>query len=503
MKIEVTDTTLKDLQTPMIALGITQDTQPRLAGLAAEVDAALTGQISAILEAGDFRGKPNETLVLYTHGAIPTPRVLLVGLGKLEEITYDVIREVAATATTRAQELGLNALHIPLLYVDKLDTLRVAEVIAEGSILAQYRYQELKTEAGEEDQPTELDNLTVLARPGEHLPEIEAAVKAGEIIAQSTNLARDLINRPANLATPSEIASVARSLSKGTALRCHVLDAEEMEHLGMHLLLSVNQGSQEPAKLVVLEYNADRRDLPTIVLVGKGITFDSGGISLKPSQNMDRMKGDMAGAAAVIAALRAAALLELPLHVVGLTPLTDNMPDARATKPGDVIRSMKGLTVEIISTDAEGRLVLADALTYAGEFEPDAIFDIATLTGGRVIALGAHAAAVMGADPLIERLRRAGEYVAERVWPLPLFQEYGKQLESEVADLKNVGGREASTITGGFFLSRFVPDGVPWVHIDIAGLALVDKSRPYIPKGGTGFGARLLIETLRSWQTRE
>lgn len=503
MNIKVTDEALQDLQTPLIALGVAQDAQPRLAGLAAEIDAALTGQISAILEAGDFRGQLNETLILYTRGALPTPRVMLVGLGKPEEITYDVIRQAAAAAATRANELGLEALHIPLLHVDKLEATRVAEAIAEGVTLALYRFQELKTEDAENADRAKLTTLTVLMRPGEPLHEIEASIKTGEIIAESTNIARDLINRPANLATPSAIASVAQSLAEDTALRCQVLEVEDMERLGMHLLLSVNRGSQEPAKLVVLEHNANRQDLPTVVLVGKGITFDSGGISLKPSQNMERMKGDMAGAAAVIGALRAAALLNVPLHVVGLAPLTENMPDARATRPGDVVRSLKGLTVEIVNTDAEGRLILADALTYAARFEPDAILDIATLTGGRVVALGAHAAAVMGTDSLIEHLQEAGERVAERVWPLPLFPEYGKQLESEVADLKNVGGRDASTITGGFFLSRFVPENVPWVHIDIAGLAIVDKPRPYVPKGGTGFGTRLLIELLRTWLARK
>jgi leucyl aminopeptidase len=272
-----------------------------------------------------------------------------------------------------------------------------------------------------------------------------------------------------------------------------------MASLGMHLLLSVNQGSDEPARLIVLEHNADRHDLPTIALVGKGITFDTGGISLKSSQGMVTMKGDMGGAAAVLGVLQAVAQLDLPLHVVGLAPVTDNMPDARATKPGDVKRSLKGLTVEILNTDAEGRLILADALTYAGEYAPEAIFDIATLTGSRIVALGDHAAAAMGDDRLIEKLRAAGETVRERVWPLPLFKEYGKQLESDVADLKNVGGRSAGSITAGFFLSKFVPEDTPWVHIDIAGLEIKDAADAYVPKGGTGFGVRLLLETLRKW----
>jgi leucyl aminopeptidase len=214
---------------------------------------------------------------------------------------------------------------------------------------------------------------------------------------------------------------------------------------------------------------------------------------------MVKMKGDMGGAAAVVGTLRAVALLGLPINVVGLTPLTENMPDARATHPGDVITSLKGLSVEIVNTDAEGRLILADALTYAGEFDPDAVLDIATLTGGRIVALGAHAAAVMGDDDVIKHLTRSGETTGERVWQLPLFKEYGRQLESDVADLKNTGGRAASTITAGFFLSKFVPEETPWVHVDIAGLGITDEARPHVPKGGTGYGVRLLVEALRTW----
>jgi len=307
------------------------------------------------------------------------------------------------------------------------------------------------------------------------------------------------VNRPANIATPTHIAEAAARMAAETGLRCEVLDKAALEALGMHTLLSVNRGGDEPARMVILEHNAGREDLPVAVLVGKGITFDTGGISLKPGENMHRMKGDMGGAAAVIGALRAMALLDVPLRVVGLAPLTENMPDAHATKPGDVVRSFKGLTVEILNTDAEGRLILADALTYAGTFGPAAVFDIATLTGARVVALGDHAAAVMGDEALITRLRAAGDATYERVWPLPLFEEYGEQLKSGVADVANIGGRAGGSITAGYFLSKFAPDGVPWAHIDIAGLDQTEKDLPYIPKGATGFGVRLFVELLRRW----
>ncbi len=279
-----------------------------------------------------------------------------------------------------------------------------------------------------------------------------------------------------------------------------VLDEVEMAELKMGALLSVAHGSEEPARFIILEHNAERADLPTIVLVGKGITFDSGGISLKKSEGMERMKGDMGGAAAVMGATRAAALLDLPLHVVCLAPVTENMPDGRATKPGDVVRAMNGLTIEVINTDAEGRLILADALTYAGRFHPDAIFDAATLTGACVVALGHDVAGAMGDEALITRLRAVETVCGERVWPLPLFELYDEQIKSTVADVKNVGGRPAGAITAARFLSKFVPEGVAWVHLDIAGLFLSDKERPYQPKGATGFGVRLLAETLRRWE---
>jgi len=499
MEIKARVEHISTTETDAIALGLFDGLTPPLTGGVGELDAALDHEIGALLDAGEFRGKTNETLVLYTHGRIKARRVILVGLGKEEKVTLDRVRQAAATAAIKARDLGLASLTFALSSLpDFASPAKLAEAISEGAVLGLYRFGELKTERGEER--ADPAQLVIIATDAAALNEVETGLQAGRVIAESTALARDLVNRPSNVATPSHIARVAEEVADATGLACRVLDKATMEALGMHLLLSVNQGGNEPARMVVLEHNADREDLPTVALVGKGITFDTGGISLKPGQGMEAMKGDMGGAAAVIGTLRAVALLDLPLHVVGLTPLTENMPDSLATKPGDVVTSLKGLTVEIINTDAEGRLILADALTYAGEFAPDAIFDIATLTGSRIIALGDHAAAALGDGALIEHLRHAGEATMERVWPLPLFEEYGEQLKSDVADLQNIGGRPAGTITAGFFLSRFIPNEVPWVHIDIAGLGLTDKARPYAPKGGTGFGVRLFVEALRTWE---
>ncbi len=499
MRIEVVAGRIEEQPAQAIVVNLFEGTTSP-GGATGAVDRALGGQIQAIIEAGDFKGKRDEMIVLYPpKGALPAQRVLVVGLGKPEKFTLDGVRYAAAVAARKARALGVTHVHTVMhgAGAGGIEPRRAAEAVVEGTLLGLYRFRELKTER--DDDPPDVEALTLVEFDAAQVEAMREGARVGRIIAESTMLARDLSNRPANIATPAHIAQVARQVAEETGLRYRLLDKAKMEALGMHLLLSVNQGGGEPAQMVILEHNAES-DLPTVALVGKGITFDSGGISLKSGSGMARMKGDMSGAAAVLGAMVAVAQLDLPLRVIGLMPLTENMPDAHATKPGDVFRSLKGLTVEVINTDAEGRLILADALTYAGEFHPDAILDIATLTGARSVALGAHAAAVLGDERLIARLREAGETTRERVWPLPLFEEYGEQLKSEVADLKNVGGRPAGVITAAYFLSRFVPDGVPWAHLDIAGLDAVDKDKSYRVKGATGFGVRLFVETLRHWE---
>ena len=469
------------------------------AGASGAVDAALDGAISALIAAGDFRGKSNEVVVLYPAGKLPARRVFIVGLGKAEKFSVEGIRKAAAAVARKARELGVTRLHTIVhgAGIGGIEMEAAAQAVVEGTLLSLYRYHELKTQL--EDVRPNLETLTLVEFDPTKRAALEAGAQAGRIIAEAVWLARDLVNRPANVATPSAIAETARAMADAVGLHCRIMEKPEMEALGMGAFLAVNQGGGEPAKMVILEHNAGREDLPTVVLVGKGITFDSGGISIKPSQDLWKMKDDMAGAAAVIGALQAVAGLDAPLHVVGLAPLTENMPDAWASKPGDVVKSLKGLTVEIHSTDAEGRMILIDALTYAAHFKPQAIVDIATLTGAQAVALGTPAAAVMGDDTLVARLREAGNATYERVWPLPLFEEYGEQLKSDVADVRHLGNRMGGCIHAGFFMSKFVPEGVPWAHIDMAAQGLADEERPYIPKGGTGYGVRLLAEMLRRW----
>lgn len=469
-------------------------------GATAALDQALSGQITSLIKGGDFKGKSNEIAVLYPSGKLPAQRVILVGLGKPEKFTVEAARQASATAAKKARDLGVTHLHSVVhgAGAGGLSPESAAQAVVEGTILGLYRFLELKTKR--EDIKPDLTSLTLVEFDASRQAALESGATVGQIMAESTCLARDLVNRPANIANPTHIAAVASEMAEDVGLQCRIMEKPELEELGMEAFLSVNWGGGDPARMVILEHNAGVSDLPTVVLVGKGITFDTGGISIKPAKDMWLMKGDMAGAAAVIGALRAAALLELPLHIVGLTPLTENMPDAFAAKPGDVVRSLKGLTIEITNTDAEGRMALADALTYAGEFHPDAIIDIATLTGSHVVALGEHAAGAMGDESLLEQLKVAGEETRERIWPMPMFEEYAEQLKSNVADIVHLGGRPAGCVTAGIFLSKFVPNDVPWVHLDIAGMEIVASPRPYIAKGATGMGVRLFVETLRNWK---
>ena len=328
---------------------------------------------------------------------------------------------------------------------------------------------------------------------------IDQGLRIGRTVSEAVYLARDLVNGPSNEVTPSLLAEKAKTIAKDCGMGIEVLEVSQAEAMGMGAFVAVAKGSQEPGKFIALEYNKGK-GLDTIALVGKGITFDSGGISIKPSENMERMKDDMSGAAAVLATLHAAARLQLPLHLVGIMPATENLPSGKAYKPGDILKTLSGQTVEVISTDAEGRLILSDALTYSLRYQPKAIIDLATLTGACVIALGDYVIGLFGNDDtLLKRIEDACSKTGEKAWRLPLWDEYFDYLKSDAADFRNVGTRAAGAIIGAIFLSKFVGK-IPWVHLDIAGPASIEKERPYIPRGGTGAGVRLLIQLLRDWK---
>lgn len=469
----------------------------RVPRFARGLDVALGGGIGAALQRGDFGGKPAELLPLPGDGLAAT-RVLLVGLGPDREVDAEALRRATAAAVRAGRARKSRRVGIVPPPRRRPEPAAVGQALAEGALLGAYRFDKYRTL---QEPPTPVTTCELLAPDAGAASALRSGVRVGAIVAESANFARDLANEPGSVATPEWLAQAARKLGAELGLRVRVLEERELERRHMGGILAVGRGSSNPPRLIVLEHKppAGRRKRRTVALVGKGITFDSGGISIKPAANMDAMKMDMAGGAAVIGALRAVALLDLPLHVVGIVPAAQNSPGGGAYLPGDVIRTASGKTIEVLNTDAEGRIVLADALHHALGFEPAAIVDLATLTGACVVALGSECAGMMGNDERLQaRIKSAGERAHERVWPLPLWDEHRKLVESHIADIKNTAGREAGTITAAAFLSHFVGN-VPWAHLDIAGNESTGTEGPYCTQGATGFGVRLLAELLRTW----
>ncbi|MFH1086231.1 MAG: leucyl aminopeptidase [Chloroflexota bacterium] len=496
MQIEVRVGASQEAPSELIVVNLCEGvTEPT--GATGAVDRALGGAIRELIASGDLKGRKGETAVLYTRGAIPARRVMVAGLGPREKLTADGVRQVAAEVARAVRKLGVRRYHsiVHGAGAGGLDLAVATQALVEGTILGDYVYVGAKTDTA--DLEPRLEALTVAPYAAEDEARVRVAADAGRAIAEAVCLARDLGNRPANLLTPALLAELAADLAAQHGLACTVLGRDQMAELGMGALLGVAQGSAQPPKFVVLEHNAGQPALDTYVIVGKGITFDSGGISLKPSDGMEQMKYDMSGAAVTLGVLRAVAELRLPLHVVGLIPATENLPSGTAYKPGDVLTSMAGLSIEVISTDAEGRLILADALAYARRYAPKAVVDLATLTGACVVALGHVTTGLMGNNPdLLQALKAAADATGEKAWELPLYDEYAEQIKSDVADVKNTGGRPAGAITAGLFLSKFAT-AYPWAHLDIAGTAWADKTAGYQIKGATGRCVRLLVHWLQ------
>ena len=454
--------------------------------------------IRKILKRNDLAGKLyRETVFFPEHGPAP-PMIILIGLGKRDEFTLDKLRGAAAKAGKAAQSHREEKL---ILLLDpsylRIEGPEAAGAAVEGVTLGLYRFSAFKTLDQEEGQ--DLQFLTILVPERSRLKAVRAEVAVAVKICRAAYLARDLTSMPANELTPAVLAEKAQILAEGRAkLTVTILSVPEMKRLGMNSLLGVASGSDQEPKFIIVSYLGGDEATSPVVFVGKALTFDSGGISLKPAEKMDEMKSDMAGGAAVLGAVNAAADLELPINVVALIPATENMPGGKACRPGDILRSMSGKTIEVINTDAEGRLILADALHYASRFEPAAIIDVATLTGACIVALGEQVTGMMGADgPLKEEIKRASQQTGEMVWELPLWENYHEQIKSEVADFKNSAGRTGGAITAAAFLSKFVGP-YPWVHLDIAGPAWLTKETAYQPKGASGVGVRLLVRFLRN-----
>jgi leucyl aminopeptidase len=446
-------------------------------------------------ELGDFAGKEGETLVLYTRRTGKPCRVVLTGLGERKKLTLEQYRRSSAAAAKRARSLkaGSLAIFVPPVAAEYQSAV---SALAEGAILSLYRYD--KYISKKPDAPPDLLEITVCTERPAYLEAGCEAVERAQVVCEATYLARDLANAPGNELFPETLAEAARLSAERCCYSARILDEREIRELGMGGVMGVSQGSAHPPRFIILQYG-DTKKSP-IVLVGKGVTFDSGGISIKPSAGMAEMKMDMSGAAAVIGAFEAVSRLRLPVHVVGLIPCVENMPSGSSIRPGDIIRHYNGKTSEVDNTDAEGRLILADALAFAEKYKPSAVVDLATLTGAVVVALGHHVSGMLGNDVvLMEKLRIAGETTYERVWQLPLFDEYEKLIKSDVADVKNVGGRWAGAITGAWFLKKFV-GSYKWVHLDIAGTAILEENGEYTQKGASGVGVRLLTELLRRWK---
>lgn len=436
----------------------------------------------------EFSGKQNEVFLMKAPAAVKPERLLLVGLGKKEQISTEKIRQAGGKAATYLRDMGMKK---AALSTDFLSELKIspAEFI-EGALLGLYTYKKYKKNGNNKT----LANVTVLA---DRTLELSDRIKRAEVITKAVCFARDLVNAPGNDMTPTHLAKVALSL-RTKDLSVKVLDKNDAKKLGMGAFLAVAKGSGEEPRFIVLDYKGAKG--APVVLVGKAITFDSGGLSLKPSDGMEKMKYDMAGGAAVLGVLKASAALRTPVHLMGIIPATENLPGGTATKPGDVVTSLSGKTIEIINTDAEGRLIISDAIEYAKRFKPRAIIDIATLTGACSIAFGNEAVAMMGNDrKLLDVLKKSGEMTYERVWEMPLFEEYDEYLKSDIADIKNIGGRNGGLVTAAYFLYKFAGD-TPWAHLDIAGTAWTDKDKPYVPKGASGIGARLIIDAIKELQ---
>jgi leucyl aminopeptidase len=463
--------------------------EPGLAPAGARVDRALDGLVGRALQEERFEGRLGETTHVHTAGRLPAKRVLVVGLGPQRDLTADTVRRASAAALRRARDLGARAV-VAALSGGRLTARARAQAVAEGALLGLYTFDRYKARKAEDRA---VETLTLVVDRGD-LAAVRQGVRVGELTAEATAFARDLINEPANSVTATVLAEEAEKIAKAGGLRVRVYDRAACEKMGMGAFMGVNRGSQEPPRFIHLTYTPRGQSRRRVALIGKGITFDSGGLDLKPPDAMERMKGDMSGAAAVLGVMKVLSRLGPPVEVHGLVAATDNMPSGSAIKPGDILRAMNGKTIEVNNTDAEGRLTLADAMGYANkEIRPEEMVDIATLTGACSIALGSLCGGAMTNAPgLQSRVLAAGEAVGERLWPLPLIDEYKEGLKSEVADMKNTGPRPGGAITAGLFLREFAGD-TPWVHLDIAGAAFTDKDLPYASKGGVGFGTRTLI----------
>ena len=461
-------------------------------GDTATIDKALDGAISQLINQGEIKGRLNEVTIIHSLDRLPASRVAVIGLGKQQELTLDKIRGAVAETCRllRQKEVDSIATVVQGAGVAGISLESAAQAMTEGTLLGLYSFRRHITKEAEHG---EIKQLLIVSSDGNKLPYLEQGCHKGRLLAEATNLARDMVNEPANYMTPAHMAERAKRIGETYGLEYAILEQDQMEELGMGALLGVSQGSRQPPKFIILNYKRGDTTEIDLALVGKGITFDSGGLSIKPSEKMEEMKGDMAGGASVMAAISAIAQLKPKINVTALIPCTENLPGENALKPGDVLTAMNGKTIEIISTDAEGRLILADALSYTKKLGAKSIVDVATLTGACIVALGnVCSGAFSNNQELVDKVIAAGAEVGDLIWQMPMYDQYKEQNRSDVADIKNIGGRYAGAITAAQFLAEFVDD-TSWVHLDIAGTSMSEKERAYFVKGATGIPTRTLV----------
>ncbi len=494
MNITVKKGNLADTKTQAVIVALCEG-EKTFSELVSKIDQKTGGLLSDLLKSGDFEARPSQISVIYTR-SLPAKRIALVGLGRKSELNLEKIRNAFAKVMQHLRGLNITDAATTIdwtLLPDQKE--KIIAAIAEGATLGLYQYTTYKTVGC--DELKEMRQLEIVAETKDYSFILDE-IKKTNIITNAVYFARNLISAPANEMTPTIMAAHAGKIAKRKNVSCRILDRGKLKILGMNALLGVAAGSHQPPKLIILEYAGGKKGDAPIALVGKGLTFDSGGISMKPAEKMDEMKTDMSGGAAVMAVIMAAADLKLPVNIVGLVPATENMPGGSALKPGDILKSYSGKTIEVLNTDAEGRLILADALSYASKYKPAAIIDIATLTGACIVALGDDVIGMLGTDEQLKKeINQAAQTTGELVWELPLWESYSELIRSDIADYKNSGGRTAGTITAAAFLGKFVGD-YPWVHLDIAGPAWTAKDKAYIPRGASGVTVRLLVEYLQN-----
>jgi leucyl aminopeptidase len=500
MQVEASHGPFEQLDVQALAIAVFKDEKPT-EGFLKRLDDLTNGFIEAAIELEEFAGKEGDTAYFHLIGndKVKARRLLLVGVGDAADYTTASVSNMAGTAVRSLRAKNAKSIGVVPRTKDNADAASAAAV--QGAYISIFDPDKYRTV--DKEQKT-VEKLVVVIEGADEAT-LKQGVETGRIVGESLNFTRDLANEPGAYMTPTDMAERAREVANQFGLNIDVLDEARMEQEGMGSLLSVSRGSDQPAKLIIMKYvpaDYDESNKELLAFVGKGVTFDSGGISLKPGENMELMKYDMTGGATVIGAMRAIAQLKPPIPVLGVAPCTENLPSGKATKPGDVVRAMTGKTIEVINTDAEGRLILADAIAYAKKLGATKVIDMATLTGAVSIALGDVNAAVLGTDQkLIDEIISAGQEVGEKFWQLPLDKEYSKQIKSDIADIKNVGGRKAGTITAAAFLKEFA-DGLAWAHLDIAGTAWADDAKPYRAKGPTGIALRTLLKIVE-WESKK